>query len=93
MSFHTTINKLKEFLDELDRYYRNQAVRQTARDRDALDDFFMLVCFGEIYGVDNPYTFQTLELMELLAPDYHDWHRRMGVSGVFFENFPCPMCC
>lgn len=85
--------RLKQLLTEIESYYTRQASRGLERRRDEIDHFFMLICFCELYGIENPFAYHTLEMMPLLMPHYHRWHTKMGLSGDFFENFPCGCCC
>ncbi|EGV36631.1 cory-CC-star protein [Neisseria weaveri] len=60
----------------------------TAAYRDEAD-LFMLLVFAESLGVPNPMTFYTLELQPLLMEEFHDWHKRMGMTHSPLERFGC----
>ena len=60
-----------------------------ARAKKQEDDLFMLLVFSEMLGVPNPASYYTLELQPLLYPDFHAWHRRMGMDHSPLEWFSC----
>ncbi len=60
-----------------------------ARAKKQEDDLFMLLVFSEMVGVPNPASYFTLELQPLLYQDFHEWHKRMGMSHSPLEWFSC----
>jgi hypothetical protein len=60
-----------------------------ARAKKQEDDLFMLLVFSEMVGVPNPASYYTLELQPLLYQDFHEWHKRMGMSHSPLEWFSC----
>ncbi len=66
------------------------AIRRQKRE---IDDFFMIVTFSEMMGIENPFAFYTLEMLADLMPKFHDWHQRMGLEYSCFDSFPCACCC
>lgn len=59
------------------------------RELDEADDLFLLLCFGESFGLPNPAAWYTLELYPLLLEEFHDWHRRMGMQRSPLEHLRC----
>lgn len=40
-------------------------------------DEFLILCFGDMLGIDLPTTYYALELLPYLAEDIEPWQRRM----------------
>ena len=59
------------------------------RELEDADDLFLLLCFGESFGLPNPASWYTLELYPLLLEEFHDWHRRMGMDRSPLDNIRC----
>ena len=53
------------------------------------DDLFMLLVYSEVMGVPNPATYYLLEMLPLLQPRFHEWHRRMGMENSPLSHFNC----
>lgn len=68
-------------------------MRSFVENKDEIDDFFMIISFSEIWGIENPYALESLEMLPILMPKFHDWHQKVGVKSSFFENLPCSCCC
>lgn len=58
-----------------------------------MEDFFMILSFSKLYGLDNPYEYELAPMLPYLMDQYHAWHLRMGKNADFFEHFPCAGCC
>lgn len=58
-----------------------------------MEDFFMILTFGKLYGLDNPYEYEMLPMLPYLMERYHAWHTRVGANAELFEHFPCAGCC
>jgi len=86
------IEKFIKFSQELEDSYRRSFASSIKRENSEIDDFFMLICFSEIFGLENPYSLYTLEMLPVLMPKFHDWHQNLGIKHSFFENFPCTCC-
>ena len=82
-----TWRRLEAFLQA---YYEAPFRRELARRRRAREDVLRLLVFSEALGVDNPLAWHLLELRPLLADEFHDWHRRMGLDH---SPLDCPRCC
>lgn len=65
--------------------WRQGVQREARRQEDTLRALVML----ESLGVENPITYETLDLVPYLVADLHAWHQRMGR-----ESFGDPgVCC
>lgn len=49
-------------------------------------DQFMLLCFGDMLGVDLPTTYYALELLPYLAEDLEKWQMRMADKKSIWEE-------
>lgn len=58
-----------------------------------MEDFFMIITFSKLYGIDNPYEYELAPMLPYLMKQYHAWHTRMGSNTDIFEHFPCAGCC
>lgn len=52
---------LKNLFREWEAFHRRQGLRSFRKSLDNWEDFFMLITFCELYGIENPYHFYTLE--------------------------------
>ncbi len=87
------IKRIIQFSNELERFYVGMHKSAIMKENAEIDDFFMIIAFSEIYGIENPYSLYTLELLPALMPKFHRWHQKVGLKHSFFENFPCSCCC
>ena len=87
------LNKLSRLSNFLDEFYVSKYRGMIYKDKRQIDDFFMIITFGEMMGIPNPYEFYTIELMIELMPEFHKWHKSVGLNKSPFENFPCFCCC
>lgn len=89
--------KAKNFLSSInlwiEEFYFVKYKNVLKREQREIDDFFMIIVFSEIMGIQNPFSFYSLELLPELMPKFHQWHKRMGIEHAFFDNFPCTCCC
>jgi len=81
------MRRLDAFLEAL---YHARHRRELARIRRDRHDLLMLLVHADALGIDHPAAGLLLELKPLLADDFHDWHRRMGLSH---SPLDCPRCC
>ena len=49
----------------------------------------MMLAMSEAFGVPNPVTYYTLELLPEMLDRYHDWHRRMGLPHSPLDGLRC----
>ncbi len=70
-------------------YYAGPYRQTLARERRDEDDLFALIVLGEALGVPDPAAYYSVELMPLLATDFHDWHRRMGMPRTPLDHISC----
>lgn len=76
----------------LERLYFSKYGSAIKKEQREIDDFFMIITFSEMMGIENPLMFYTLELLPELMPRFHQWHQRMGLERSCFDNFPCTCC-
>lgn len=70
-------------------YYAGPYRQTLAREARDEDDLFALIVLGEALGVPDPAAYYSAELMPLLAIDFHDWHRRMGMPRSPLDHVSC----
>lgn len=58
-----------------------------------MEDFFMILTFSKLYGLENPYEYDMAPMLPYLMSQYHAWHKRLGYNTDIFEHFPCAGCC
>ncbi|WP_241156127.1 cory-CC-star protein [Leucobacter chromiireducens] len=63
--------------------------RTFARAKRDEEDLFTLLVLGETLGVPDPVAYYTIELMPHLLPEFHAWHRRMGMPRSPLDQFAC----
>jgi hypothetical protein len=68
------------FRDGLEEFYAGPYRRTFARARREEDDHFFLVV---------PAAYQGLELLPALYPEFHAWHRRIGLDRSPLEHVGC----
>ena len=77
------------FRSGLTEYYAGPYRQTLARERRDEDDLFTMVVLGEALGVPDPAAYYSVELMPLLAEDFHAWHRRMGMPRSPLDHASC----
>ncbi|WP_193596259.1 cory-CC-star protein [Microbacterium sp. YJN-G] len=70
-------------------YYAGPYRQTLARERRDEDDLFALIVLGEALGVPDPAAYYSAEFMPMLAADFHDWHRRMGMPRSPLDHVTC----
>ena len=65
--------------------YRSAFLKATREE----DDLFYLLVASEMFGIPNPASFYTLELLPLLYDDFHAWHTRMGMERSPLDGVRC----
>lgn len=83
---------INKFISILEEFYNFKYKAALNKERKNIDDFFMIITFGEMMGIPNPYEFYTIDIMIELMPHFHKWHKQVGLNKSPFENFPC-FCC
>lgn len=63
--------------------------RTFARARQEEDDLFMLVVLADALGVPDPAAYYSTELLPAVYPQFHTWHRRMGLDRSPLEHVGC----
>lgn len=84
--------KFKNFTKLIDEYYYITYRRSFGQEIKDIDDFFMIMVFSEMMGIENPYKLQMLDMLPALMPRFHEWHKKMGLKDSPFEFFPCSCC-
>jgi hypothetical protein len=80
---------LRRFLDGWEQALRLGNDSAVRRELEEAEDLFLLLSFGESFGLPNPASWYTLELYPLLLEEFHDWHRRMGMERSPLEHLRC----
>lgn len=73
----------------LKEFYAGPYRRTFARAQREEDDLFTLVVLAEALGVPDPAAYHTIELMPALYPEFHAWHRRIGLERSPLEHVGC----
>ena len=84
--------EIKNLIRTIEEYYESSYRGVLNREKKQIDDFFMIILFSEMMGIPNPYEFYTLEIMIDFMPNFHKWHKSVGLNESPFENLPC-FCC
>ncbi len=90
MDLKCLLSKMNKGIENL---YFTKYGSSIKREQREIDDFFMIITFSEIMGIENPFSFYTLEMLIDLMPKFHEWHKRMGMEYSHFDSFPCMCCC
>lgn len=77
------------FRTGLAEYYAGPYRQMLARERRDEDDLFTLIVLGEALGVPDPAAYYSAELMPMVAGDFHEWHRRMGMPRSPLDQVSC----
>lgn len=93
MTYRTAARRLLRrwaaFNEGLTEYYAGPYRQMLARERRDEDDFFTLVILGEALGVPDPAAYYSVEFLPLVAPQFHAWHRRMGMPRSPLDHVSC----
>lgn len=73
----------------LEEFYAGPYRRTFARARREEDDLFRLVVLAEALGVPDPAAYHSVELMPALYPEFHAWHRRLGLESSPLDHIGC----
>ncbi len=84
---------LKNINNTIEKLYYIKYGPMLKREHREIDDFFMIITFSEMMGIENPFMFYTLDMLPELMPKFHTWHKKMGLAHSSFDNFPCVCCC
>ena len=63
--------------------------RELRQQANQLNDLFLLLCYMEIVGLQNPGTLCLLDVFPYLLVQFLLWHRRMGMDRAPLGNLPC----
>lgn len=92
IKYNQTLKTISDFLDELFRESSTKIIRKEAYD---LNDSFLLLLFGDLLGLPNPFSYYALELLPLLTEDIESWEKRiLRRSSIITEKFgQYDFCC
>ncbi|MDB1144871.1 MAG: cory-CC-star protein [Alcaligenaceae bacterium] len=85
--------RFQKLLKGFDEFYFKKYRSALYKEANLNDDFFMILVFSEIYGIPNFMALQTLDMLPVLMPKFHEWHQKSGIEHSFFNNMPCYACC
>ena len=77
------------FVDGLSEFYHAPYRQTFARAKRDEDDHFMLVVLADALGVPDPAAYHSLELLPAVYPEFHAWHRRLGLDRSPLEHVGC----
>jgi len=86
MDIWKNIKKGIRYYDEMLKIPHQREIKRELREE---EDFFMLLCFSELLGIQNPAIFYTLELYPLMIDKFHEWHIRMGMEKSPLDGIRC----
>lgn len=64
----------------------NRAHNHIQNEIEDVDDQFMLLCFGDLIGIDLPTTYYALELLPFLADDLEGFSKKMVERKSIWEE-------
>ena len=85
----TTGARWRAFRSGLEEYFAGPYRRTFARARREEDDLFLVVVLAEALGVPDPAAYYSAELLPMVYPAFHDWHRRLGMERSPLEHVGC----
>ncbi len=78
------LNNLKLFFEgALD--FKGKSFSHIESEADESMDQFLLLCYGDLLGIDTPTSYYALELLPYLAEDLEKWQLRMGDKKSVWE--------
>jgi hypothetical protein len=77
------------FVAGLSDFYAGPYRQTFARARREEDDLFCMVVLADALGVPDPAAHQSLELLPAVYPEFHAWHRRLGMERSPLEHVSC----
>ena len=77
------------FSSGLSEFYAGPYRRTFARARQEEDDLFLLVVLADALGVPDPASYHSLEHLPAIYPEFHAWHRRIGLDRSPLEHVGC----
>jgi hypothetical protein len=73
----------------LEEFYAGPYRRTFARARREEDDLFLLVVLADALGVPDPAAYHNADLLPAVYPEFHAWHRRIGLERSPLEHIGC----
>ena len=65
--------------------FKGQSFSHIDAEADEVMDQFLLLCFGDLLGIDMPTSYYALELLPYIAEDLDSWQKRMGNKKSVWE--------
>lgn len=56
------------------------------KEAEDIEDGFMFLCFSDAFGIPNPISYYSAELLPYLETEYREWERRMWDRGTLLER-------
>lgn len=80
-----SLNNLKLFFEgALD--LKSHSISHIQNELDDTNDEFLILCFGDLLGIDVPTSYYALELLPYLEDELEDWQKRMLDSKSVWEK-------
>ncbi|MBM7703762.1 hypothetical protein JOC83_002611 [Bacillus iocasae] len=83
------LDKMKKMIHIYDEILKQPHRTELARELRDEEDLFILLCFSEMLGLQNPAFYYTLELYPLIIERFHEWHVRMGMEKSPLDGIRC----
>ncbi|MFC0044764.1 cory-CC-star protein [Metabacillus iocasae] len=80
---------MKKMIHIYDEILKQPHRTELARELRDEEDLFILLCFSEMLGLQNPAFYYTLELYPLIIERFHEWHVRMGMEKSPLDGIRC----
>lgn len=77
------------FAQGLQEFYAGPYRRTFRRAAREEDDLFMMVVLADALGVPDPAAYYSVELLPAVYPEFHAWHRRIGMERSPLEHVGC----
>lgn len=77
------------FMAGLREFYAGPYRRTFRRAEQEEDDLFLLVVLADALGVPDPAAYYSVELLPAVYPEFHAWHRRIGLDRSPLEHVGC----
>ncbi|MFQ6069742.1 MAG: hypothetical protein ACE5LC_04370 [Candidatus Aminicenantales bacterium] len=87
IKYKQTLTAISDFLDETFKESSTNIIRKEAFD---INDNFLLLLFGDLLGLPNPFAYYALELLPFLADEIEGWERRVLGRKILTKIKLCP---
>lgn len=91
MTLHERIAAFREWILEIFEQLYHSMIEHPAfeiieKEAEDEEDAFMFVCFSDAFGIPNPVSYYTAELLPYLEDEFRSWERRMWDRGTLIER-------